>query len=133
MILAALRYFAGIFALGFVLGAIRTLWLAPRIGATPAVLIELPLMLLASGLLAHRIVRRARFSPPAALGMGMLAFALLMAAEALLALVLARQDLGAWLADLVRTPGWIGLAGQIAFGLFPLLAALRLRPSDIPA
>jgi hypothetical protein len=127
MISAALRYFATIFALGFALGAIRTMLVAPRTGATVAVLMELPIMLVASWWLARRIVRRMRLMPMQALGAGALAFALLMIAEALLALALGNQDLGAWVADLFQTPGWIGLAGQIAFALFPLAAALRLR------
>ncbi len=130
MILAALRYVAIIFALGFLLGTARTLVVVPQTGATIAVLIELPFMLAASGLLASRIVRRARFPAVRALGMGALAFALLMAAEALLAFVLTGQPLASWLADLIRTPGWIGLAGQVAFGLFPSAAALRLRSPD---
>lgn len=133
MIAAALRYFALIFTLGFVLGAIRTLLLAPRIGPTPAVLMELPVMLAASWLVATRIVQRERFSPPKALAMGVLAFALLMAAEALIAVFLAGQSLAAWSSDLLRTPGWVGLAGQIGFGMFPLLAALRLKAPDIRA
>jgi hypothetical protein len=127
MLSAAIRYVALIFLLGFVLGTIRTLVIMPRTGATAAVLIELPFMLAASWLLANRIVRRARLSPARALAMGALAFVLLMIAEALLALALGNQDLGAWFAGLFRAPGWIGLAGQVAFGLCPLLAALRQR------
>ncbi len=129
MITAALRYFATILALSFLLGTVRTLWLTPWIGATPAVLLELPVMLLASWLLAARIVRRARLGQSAALAMGLLAFLLLMTAEAVLAIIVANQSLGDWIADLARMPGGIGLAGQIAFGLFPWLAAIRLRPS----
>ena len=53
MIAAALRYFGIIFALGFVLGTIRTLWLAPIVGTVGAVLIELPIMLIASWLVAR--------------------------------------------------------------------------------
>ncbi len=48
MIRAALRYWLGIFALGFVLGTARTLWLEPMLGAVPAVTLELPVMLAAS-------------------------------------------------------------------------------------
>lgn len=63
MILNAFRYFAVIFAMGFVLGVIRTLVIAPRTGATVAVLMEMPLMLAASWIVAHRIVRRAHLAP----------------------------------------------------------------------
>ncbi len=59
----------------------------------------------------------------AALGMGMLAFALLLGSELALALLLGgtAQD---WLAALARPPGALGLAGQVLFALFP---ALRWR------
>ncbi len=40
-----LAYFAVIFGLGFLLGTVRTLLLEPRIGALPAVALELPVML----------------------------------------------------------------------------------------
>jgi hypothetical protein len=126
MIGAAFRYFGLIFALGFVLGTVRTVWLAPAIGATGAVLIELPIMLGASWLIARRLVTVPKVRTPLwALGTGALAFALLIAAEALLAITLAGQSLATWAGDPLRTPGWIGLAGQALFGLMPWLAALR--------
>jgi len=130
---AAFRYFATVFSVGFILGAIRTLAITPRIGATAAVLIELPIILVASWLVATRIVRRTRPAPAAAFAMGVFAFILLMTAEALIAVTVADQGLTEWSAALFRTPGWIGLAGQIAFGLFPLLASRRLRSADIRA
>lgn len=40
----ALAYAGAIFALGFVLGTVRTLWLAPQVGALAAVPIEVPVM-----------------------------------------------------------------------------------------
>ena len=43
---ASALYFAGVFAAGFVLGAIRTLWAVPALGARAAELIEAPIMLL---------------------------------------------------------------------------------------
>ena len=38
-------YFSLVFAVGFVLGAIRTTWVVPRIGARRAELLEIPIML----------------------------------------------------------------------------------------
>jgi hypothetical protein len=38
-------YFALVFAVGFVLGTIRTVWLVPRVGARAAELMEMPIML----------------------------------------------------------------------------------------
>lgn len=122
MLVAASRYFGLIFALGVV----RTLWLAPALGSTPAVLVELPIMLGASWLVAQRLVSTPPAMAPAkALRAGALVFAMLITAEAGLAVTLGGQSLARWAADLVRTPGWIGLAGQMVFGLMPWLAARR--------
>jgi hypothetical protein len=43
-----LRYFAGVFAVGFLLGTVCTLWLAPAVGEVAAVAIELPVIIGAS-------------------------------------------------------------------------------------
>lgn len=119
---AALAYWAMIFALGFALGTVRVLWLTPRFGETAAVLVELPFMLAASALAAHRLVRRhAVGGAGPALAMGALALALLMAAEAALALGLSGQGLAGWARALVAMPGVLGLAGQLAFAAMPLL------------
>ena len=117
---AAAVYFAAIFALGFALGTVRVLWLAPRAGETAAVLAELPVMLAASWFAARWQTRRHGIkSSPAALAMGALAFALLLGAELLLGLATGQAP-REWLAGLARPPGAIGLAGQAAFALFPL-------------
>jgi hypothetical protein len=122
---AALAYWAAIFALGFALGTVRTLWLAPALGELAAVALELPVMLGASAWAAHRLTRRHAIAAPGpALAMGALAFALLLAAELALALALGRSA-GEWLASLGEPPGLLGLAGQVAFALMPL--ALRPR------
>jgi hypothetical protein len=51
-------YFAAVFAVGFVLGAIRTLWVEPELGTRVAELIEAPIMLLVVVFAARTIVRR---------------------------------------------------------------------------
>lgn len=51
-------YFAGVFAVGFLLGAIRTLWVEPKLGTRVAELIEAPIMLLVVTFAARTIVRR---------------------------------------------------------------------------
>ena len=120
-------YFAAVFALGFVLGTLRALWLAPMLGALAAVLIELPVMLAASygaarWLIGRELLAGRGFGSGQALAMGLLAFVLLMLAEAGLADVLAGQGPGEWLAAMARPAGLAGLAGQILFALIPLLA-----------
>ena len=45
---AAIVYWAMVFALGFVLGTIRVIWVIPLVGLMPATLLELPIILAAS-------------------------------------------------------------------------------------
>ena len=49
-------YFAVVFAVGFVLGTIRTLWVVPRFGARTAELMEMPVMLAVTIVAARRTV-----------------------------------------------------------------------------
>lgn len=121
---AGAAYFAVVFALGFVLGAIRVLWLAPMIGETAAVMAEQPVMLTASWFVARWLVQqydvaRARER----LVMGACAFSMLMIAELLLAVSLFGQTPGQWLDGVATMPGPIGLAGQMMFGLIPLVVS----------
>ncbi len=126
MIGAGARYFAVVFAIGFALGTLRTVWIAPAIGATAAVLVEVPIILLVSFVVARRIITGALIgSRGEALGAGAVAFAMLMVAEAGLAVLVFGQSFDVWLADLWRGPGIIGLAGQIVFALMPFLVLWR--------
>lgn len=122
----ALIYLAAIFALGFVLGTVRTLWLAPLVGPLAAVAVELPVMLGASWWLARRLaVRRPLPSRGAALLAGLIAFALLMALELALGLALFGQSTQQWLAALTTPSGALGLTGQALFALMPALVWRR--------
>lgn len=120
---AALLYFAATFAAGFVLGTVRTLFVAPALGETAAVLIEVPLMVLVAWLACGWAIRRSRVSAafPDRLVMGALAFALLMVAEALLGILLFGRTLPEHLATYSSLPAQVGLAAQFAFAAFPLL------------
>ena len=123
----ALIYWCAIFALGFALGVVRRLVLAPLVGELAAVLIELPIMLSASWLLARRLVLGNRLAANRALAVGVLAFAVLMASEAALAMLVPGADIGSWIAGMGQRPGAIGLAGQVAFGLLPWWVARTSR------
>lgn len=123
---AALRagsvYFAVMFALGFVLGTIRVVLLAPGLGAMTATLIELPVMLAASWFVCRWAVARWRvpWRPGARLAMGALAFALLIAAEVVLGTLGFGRSVGEQIAAMLSPEGLAGLAGQLLFALFPL-------------
>jgi hypothetical protein len=118
-------YFVAVFAAGFVLGAARTLLLAPLLGPLWAVLIELPVILGIAWLVCTRIPRRSPLSPAAAAGMGAVAFSLLMLAEAGLSMLLAGRSLAEHLALYAQLPHKLGLAGQLAFAVFPWIQARR--------
>lgn len=122
----AVLYWLGIFAAGFVLGTVRVLWLAPRLGDLAAVACELPVMLSASWVWAGRIVPRSRLpGRGAALMLGLAALVLLVSSELALALALFGQTPGSWLAALAAPAGLLGLAGQIGFGIIPALVWRR--------
>ena len=60
---AGALYFAVVFAVGFALGAIRTLWLVRRVGTRTAELMEMPLMLVVTILAARWTVLRLSVPP----------------------------------------------------------------------
>jgi hypothetical protein len=128
MIAAAFRYFIIVFAIAFLLGTIRTLWLAPLLGATWAVVCEIPFILAVSFFAAHHVVRRSPIrTVREALLVGALAFALLMVTEAALSVFVFGVGLHGWATSLFRVPGIIGLAGQVGFALMPALLVVRRR------
>ena len=119
---AGFAYFVPVFTAGVILGIVRAVAISPCVGATIAVLIELPVMLAISWFVCGWSVRL--FSVPAGsrtrLQMGAVAFGMLMAAEFVLSLILPNRSVGAFLAAYQTGAGLIGLAGQLAFALFPV-------------
>ena len=126
VLIAAARYFAGVFACGVVLGTIRIFVLLPRMEEIWALLLELPVILTLSWLIAGRITkaRPGLGTLPARLGMGGWAFALLMLAEYLLATTAMGLDGIDVFARWLTREGALGLAGQIVFALIPAFRLL---------
>ena len=126
-IAAGALYFLLIFLLGMALGTVRVLVIEPRVGALLSVLIELPFMLAASWYVCGRLIRY--LSVPAALwsraAMGGLAFLLLMAAELGLSLFAVGGSVRDHFANYGQAAPLVGLLGQIAFAVFPLLRYRR--------
>jgi hypothetical protein len=120
-------YFAIVFLVGFILGGLRTLVVAPRLGETLAVLLEAPVMLALSWFVAIWCVRRFTVSatPLARLAMGGVAFALLMTAELGVSLVVFHRSVAQHLAAYRSTAGAAGLAAQVAFACIPLALTWR--------
>ena len=127
VLLTGTVYVAAVFAAGFVLGVLRTLVLVPLLGELGAVLVELPVILSIAWLACRRILRRWPLPPPSALGMGAIAFLLLMGAEAGLSTLLAGRSRAEHLALYSQLLHQVGLAGQLAFSVFPWLQARRPR------
>jgi hypothetical protein len=126
---AGVAYFAGVFAVGIVLGTVRTLALVPRLGRWGATLSELPVMLVVSWIYCSWLLLR--FSVPATLKarllMGSVAFGLLMIAEVMLGAGFFGRNLEEQIYDMTNGPGLLGLLGQIAFAVFPLALLWRNR------
>ncbi len=122
-IVAGAAYFAIVFAVGFALGTIRVLGLAPATGETVAVLIEGPFILGASWLACGFVIRRFIIPPDTSsrLIMGAAALGLLLGAETLLGVFGFGQTLADVIARYATLAGALGLAGQVLFGLFPLM------------
>lgn len=123
---ASLLYFASVFGVGVVLGTLRVLWLVPRLGVRMAELLEQPLMLLASFLLAGFVLRRlGPFSTGQRLAIGALALAWLVGAELALALLVQGRTLAEYVAGRDAVAGTVYVLSLLAFALMPLLAERR--------
>jgi len=119
---AALLYFGIVFGAGFVLGAIRTLWVAPRVSSRTAELMEAPLMLAVTVITARWIV--ARFAVPtmalARLELGGIALALMLLAEFGLVAWLRGISIKKYFATRDPVSGMVYYALLAVFALMPL-------------
>jgi len=119
---AATVYFLALFALGFVLGTIRVLLVAPQIGVLRATLLEVPLMLTAAFFMCRWAV--GRWQVPTALAarwvMGLWFLVLLVLFETLLGVTLFGRTLAETWAGLATAAGMVGLTAQVIAALLPL-------------
>ena len=115
-------YAGAVFLAGFALGTLRTLVIAPRAGDLIAVLIELPIILGVSWVVFGWLARgRAAWPLPARGRVGLVAFLILIALELVLSAVIADGGVRGFVANWLTLPGALGLAGQVAFALIPLV------------
>ena len=132
---AGALYAVIVFLIGFILGTIRVLLLAPRLDETIAVIVELPMMLAASWFVCRWCVERldVRRTVPARLLMGLAALLVLMSAELGLAAVFGRSVVDQ-LAAYGSPAGAIGLAAQVIFCHIPGGSGLAMvEPPRRPA
>jgi hypothetical protein len=124
---AGALYFTLVFAVGFVLGAIRTLWVVPRSGTRRAELMEMPIMLLVTIVAARWTVLRLAVPPTlsARIAMGCLAFVLMLVAEFEFALRVRRLTMRDYLATRDRVSGAAYYLMLVVFAIMPLVVARR--------
>ncbi len=124
---AGVLYFAVVFGAGFMLGPIRILWAAPRLGTRMGELLEAPIMLVITIVAARRIVRKLPVAPTASsrLCMGGIALGLMIIAEFTLVLWLRGLSIKEYLAgrDPVAEAVYYVMLGALA--VMPLLVARR--------
>lgn len=119
---AGIVYFTVVFAVGFGLGTLRTLWIEPSVGNLWAVLIELPFILGASWQACGWSLRRfSIISLPQRLTMGLVAFLLLMGVEVMLAVLVFGTSLSDYATRWGSPAGALGLLGQICFAGMPIV------------
>lgn len=128
---AAASYFGLVFGAGFVLGMIRVLLVAPRVGERAAELLEMPFML-AVVIVAARLVER-RFALARSVGVrvrvGAVALALLLAAELLLAVVLSGRSLADYVASRDPVAGGAYVAALAVYAAMPSILLLWKDPT----
>jgi hypothetical protein len=105
------------------LGAIRIMWVVPRVGARMAELMETPIMFLVTILAARWIVRRLAVPPKSSsrLGMGCLALGLMLVTEFTLVLRLRGLSLSDYLASRDPVSGTVYYVMLGVFAIMPLL------------
>jgi hypothetical protein len=123
---AAFVYFALVLGTGFVLGMFRVPFLVPRLGERWAELAEMPIMAVVIFFAAGYILRRFPEirSPARSLVAGLLAFALSIAAELLLATMLQDRTVAEFLSSRDKISGSVYLALLVAFAVMPRLRLL---------
>jgi hypothetical protein len=125
-----LNYFLIVFTFAFCMGVARVLLVAPRLGPMAAVLIEVPILIAVSWFVSRYLLRNSVLSLLQLALMGLTAFILTMASEALLAEFLQGNSVAAWAASLATSIGLLGLAGQIIFALMPIFVAYARIPKS---
>lgn len=120
---AGALYFALVFGAGFVLGPIRILWFAPRVGTRAAELLEAPVVLAVSVLVARWLIRWLAVRPMTAvrMRMGLVAPSLMLLAEFTLVLWLRGVSIRQYFAERDPVAGTVYYITLVLFAVLPLL------------
>lgn len=124
---AGVLYFALVFGVGFALGAIRTMWVVPRVGTRTAELMEMPIMLVVTIVAARWTVLRLAVPPmpSARLRMGCIALLLMLVAEFGFVLWIRGLSIKDYLATRDPVSGTVYYAMLVAFAIMPLFVAKK--------
>lgn len=122
---AGLVYFLLVFGAGFVFGVLRTLFVAPRLGAPAAELLETPLMLVAIWFAARWLVPR--LAPRSALSAGLFALLLTLAAETLVGLFLRHMSVAEIFLHRELFPALAYYGALLVFGFLPSILEHQRR------
>lgn len=132
-LLVGAAYFAIVFAAAFALGVLRVTFVVPAIGPVWATLLELPFTLAVSWTTCRWLMRHLGTRLLGrSIGMGASAFTLLMCAEAAGSILIFNRSVSDHIGSYATLPGALGLGGQIAFGLFPLVQYMRETIGKVP-
>jgi hypothetical protein len=120
-------YFVLVFAAGFVLGIIRTIWIAPHFGTRNAELMEAPVMLVVIVPSARWAARRLTTPTSWArrLTVGLVALGLLLLAEFTVVLGVRGFTITQYLADRDPVAGTVYVVMLAVFALMPILVVTR--------
>lgn len=108
------------------MGVLRTVAVAPFIGQTAAVLLEVPIVIAASWIATRYLLRNVSFNFRQLMVAGAIAFALTMASEAALAETIRGQNLIEWVTSVLSPLGLVGLVGQLIFAAMPVMVGLNI-------
>jgi hypothetical protein len=127
------RYFTVVFAVGFVLGTIRVLLVAPNLGARLSDLIEAPIMIAVSLLSARWLVRRYPDVTATAfwLGVGLVGLGLLLLVEFTVVLWVRGLSFSEYLATRDPVSSTVYFASLGAFAVFPAPLCRREARSGV--
>ena len=121
-------YLILVFGVGFILGIIRVLWVAPRLGERTAELLEMPLMLATIYLAASFTTRRFKASRRVEyLHSGLVALVLLLLVEFSVVLGLQGLSIREYLADRDPVAGGVYVIMLIVFAMMPWLLNLSKK------
>ena len=125
-------YFAIVFAAGFAIGTLRVFFVVPWLGDRRAELLETPFMLAIAVVVARWIVRRpgAPVRAGGRLATGLIAFALMLAADFGLVLRLRGMTLAQYFATWDPVSGGAFLAALGVMAFLPLLLGPRGDPGS---